>query len=323
VSSLDRLSSWKKEVSTAFSHLSKAQVLGLVFWSVGIALTGSGGISQISALLAHVLDQKEGTVFQRLREWYREVGQKRGDHRRELDVTSCFGPLLSWIIRLWAPNEKQIALALDATTLGDRWTVLAVCVVIRCCSIPVAWKVVGAHEKGSWRPYWERLLEHLQDRIPADWQVLVLADRGLYANWLFEAIVGNGWHPFLRINLGVKARAVGEDTFDWIHRWTPTPGTQWQGRVECFVGKKSRLICTLLMQWQEGYDDAWAILTDLAPELANIAWYRLRAWVECGFKDAQTRRVGLASRENARSGAGGTTLVGHGCGDGLGGELRR
>jgi hypothetical protein len=27
----------------------------------------------------------------------------------------------------------------------------------------------------------EGLLEHLQGRIPADWQVLVLADRGLYA----------------------------------------------------------------------------------------------------------------------------------------------
>jgi Transposase DDE domain len=285
VSSPDRLSSWKQEVSTAFPHLSKAQLLGLVFWSVGIALTGSGGISQISALLAQVLNQKEGTVFHRLREWYLEVGQKRGDHRRELDVTSCFGPLLSWIIRLWAGSERRLALALDATTLGERWTVLAVCVVIRGCSIPVAWKVIGAHAKGSWRPYWEGLLEHLQGRISPDWQVMVLADRGLYAGWLFEAIVKKGWHPFLRINLGVKARAVGENDFDWISRWVPTPGTRWQGVVECFAGKKSRLICTLLMHWQEGYEDAWAILTDLAPEAANVAWYRLRTWVECGFKD--------------------------------------
>jgi hypothetical protein len=96
----DRLSSWKQEVSTAFVHLNKAQVLGLVYWSLGIALIGSSGISQISALLAQTLKQKEGTVFQRLREWYLDAQQKSGDHRRELDVTSCFGPLLSWIIRL-------------------------------------------------------------------------------------------------------------------------------------------------------------------------------------------------------------------------------
>ena len=50
-----------------------------------------------------------------------------------------------------------------------------------------------------------------------------MADRGLYAYWLFQAILDCGWHPFLRIDLGVKARAEGEETFDWISRWTPTP----------------------------------------------------------------------------------------------------
>jgi hypothetical protein len=88
----DRFSSWKQEVSTALAHLSKAQVVGLVLWSAGIALTGSSGIAQISALLAQVLDQKEGTVFQRLREWYLDAAHKRGDQRRDLEVASCFGP---------------------------------------------------------------------------------------------------------------------------------------------------------------------------------------------------------------------------------------
>ena len=44
------------EVSTAFGHLSKPQVWGLVLWSAGIALSGAAGITQISALLALVLD---------------------------------------------------------------------------------------------------------------------------------------------------------------------------------------------------------------------------------------------------------------------------
>jgi hypothetical protein len=55
--------------------------------------------------------------------------------------------------------------------------------------------------------------------------------------------------------------------------------------VECFAGKKSRLVCTRLLQWQEGYEDPWAILTDLAPNEANVARSGLRSWVECGFKD--------------------------------------
>lgn len=288
----DRLSSWKQEVSTAFAHLSKAQVLGLVLWSVGIALTGSGGISQISALLAQVLEQKEASVFQRLREWYLDAPHKRGEHRRELEVSRCFGPLLRWIVRSFVGEERRLALALDASTLGQRWTVLSISVVIRGCAIPVAWKVIGAHAKGSWRPYWEELLECLKGSVPADWQVLVLADRGLYARWLYTAIVACGWHPFLRLNLGVKARAQGEEEFDWISRWVPAPGAKWQGAVECFAQKKSRLNCTLLLQWEEGYEHPWAVITDLAPEEAKVAWYGLRTWIEAGFKDVKRGGLG-------------------------------
>ncbi len=45
----DRLSQWETEVSTAFAHLSTPQIWGLVLWSAGIALSGSAGITQISA----------------------------------------------------------------------------------------------------------------------------------------------------------------------------------------------------------------------------------------------------------------------------------
>jgi len=272
-------------VSTAFGHLSKPQVWGLVLWSAGIALSGAAGITQISALLSLVLQQQEQTVLQRLREWYLDAKHKSGHKRRDLDVTTCFAPLLRWIVRLWGDGNRQMVLVLDATSLGEHWTILSISVVVRACAIPVAWKVLGGHEKGSWRPHWEGLLKHLDDCIPADWQVLVMADRGLYARWLFQAICACGWHPFLRINLGVKACAVGEETFDWISRWTPMPGTHWKGEVECFTGKASRLRCTLLMHWEAGYEHPWAVLTDLKPEQAEVSWYGMRTWIETGFKD--------------------------------------
>jgi hypothetical protein len=186
---------------------------------------------------------------------------------------------------LWQSESKQVPLVLDATSLGNRWTILAISVVVRSCAIPVACKVLPAEQPGSWRPHWEELLTSLQEAIPADWQVLVLADRGLYARWLWDAIRACGWHPFLRLNLGVKARLVGETDFEWISRWVPEPGTSWQGEVECFAGKSSRVRGTLLMHWQAGYESAWVILTDLKPEEALVSWYGLRTWIEGGFKD--------------------------------------
>lgn len=49
-------------------------------------------------------------------------------------------------------TEHRLALVLDATHLGERWTVLSVSVVVRGCALPVAWRVFPKHAKGSWRP---------------------------------------------------------------------------------------------------------------------------------------------------------------------------
>jgi len=44
------------------------------------------------------------------------------------------------------------------------------------------------------------VVETVHGLVPKGWKVIVLADRGLYAKWLFEAIVELKWHPFLRVN---------------------------------------------------------------------------------------------------------------------------
>ncbi len=51
----------------------------------------------------------------------------------------------------------------------------------------------------------------LAEVVPADWTVLVMADRGLYAAWLYQAIQANGWHPFLRVKKALSFRAEGEE----------------------------------------------------------------------------------------------------------------
>src|SRR5579871_5164480 len=225
-----QLSLWKKEVSTTFAHLSQPQCWGLVLLSAGIALSRAAGLAQVSALLSSILGEKEQTVFQRLREWYldkeQKTGYKRGKKRAELEVTTCFAPLCAWICRLqvWKSSEKPpLALALDATTLRNRWSILVGSVLVAGSAIPVAWKVLAFEEPGSWRPYWEKMLDLLGPSIPADWEVIVLTDRGLYARWLWQAIRREGWHPFLRINIGSKAREVGTESFYWLSHWVSTP----------------------------------------------------------------------------------------------------
>jgi hypothetical protein len=278
-----QVSQWKQSVSSFLPHLSRPQAAVLACWSLSLLLVGSAGLTQNSALLALLLGGKEDSWRQRLREWLYDEKDKQGQHRRQIEVASCFAPLLRWVVAL--SKAERLALGLDATTLGKRWTVLCISVLLGGCAIPVAWKVLPSNAKGSWQPYWLELLEALEGAVPADWQVLVLADRGLYARWLFEQIVAMGWHPFLRINLAAKVQRAGSDRFEWIASLLPPPGEQWCEQVECFVQKKGRLSCTLLLWREVGYADAWIIVTDLPPNQAKASWYRMRCWIEGGFKD--------------------------------------
>jgi hypothetical protein len=281
----ERVSQWRTMVSSHLPHLSRPQASVLALWSLGMALSGSCGLSQVSTLLGLLLEQKEETLRQRLREWYYPAKDKAGKQRCSLQVETCFAPLLRWVVAWWPEESRELALALDATTLGQRFTVLCISVLVRGCAIPVAWKVLAYNQKGSWQPYWQALLRQLDGVIPAEWTVLVLADRGLYAPWLYRQIVAQGWHAFLRINVGAKACVVGSDRWEWLSHWVPAVGEQWAERVTCFTERKNQLACTLLICREVGYEEAWVIVTDLAPQQVQGAWYRMRAWIEGGFKD--------------------------------------
>ncbi len=211
------------------------------------------------------------------------MGDKKGDKRQEIEVKTCFAPLLRWILSWWPPDEKRIAIGLDATTLADRFTILCISVLYRGCAIPIAWKIIKGNQKGSWKPHWLALLNDLDNVIGSDWTVIALTDRGLYAKWLYEAIQKLQWHPFMRINQQGTYRPQGQGSFRPLKKCVPTKGTSWSGEATCF--KTNPLKCTLLACWEEGYDHPWLIVTDLVPEQANVCWYGLRTWIECGFKD--------------------------------------
>ena len=283
-----RVTEWTLVIHTHLPHLSKPQATVLALWSLGRVLARSCALTAVSAFLATWLGRKELAVRQQLREFCYEATAKRGTTRRALAGEPCFTPLLAWVVAQW--EGTQLALALDATTLGDRFTVLALSVVYRGCAIPVAWTVLAATAKHAWRREWLRMLRQVHRAIPRSWTVLVLAERGLYARWLFRRITRLGWHPFLRINVGGTFRPLGQVRGVPLKTLVPEPGATWQGTGIAFKGRHRQLHCTLLACWEPGYKDPWLILTDLPPETSTACWYGLRAWIEQGFKI--TKRAG-------------------------------
>ena len=279
---------WTEVVTTHLPHLSEPHATVLALWSVGMVLARSCALSAVSLFLAGGLERKANTVRQQLREFCYEAKAKRGQPRQELQVQNCFAPLLAWVLSWW--EGHQLALALDATTLGQRFVVLVISVLYRGCAIPVAWTVLPAGEKHGWRREWLCMLRQVRTAVPRRFFVIVLADRGLYARWLFRRIVRLGWHPLLRINVGGTFRPAASAQYRPLRSLVPQPGTQWAGAGTAFVGPRRRLNCTLLARWEDGYADPWLLLTDLAPTAGEACWYGLRAWIEQGFKI--TKRAG-------------------------------
>jgi hypothetical protein len=282
---------WAQTVSISLPHLSQPQRAGLALWSWGIVLAQSCGLTTVATGLAYLLGRGEATVRAQLRDWYRDgahkSGAKRGDKRRSLEVSTCFAPLLRWVIAWSDPTCRRLALAMDASTLGQRFTILLIRVVVRGCAIPVAWRIVEATRPGAWRPHWEALFGHVQGTVPPDWTVIVLADRGLYAHWVFTTIQALGWPPFLRINRQGHYRPQASPVFRPLTQVVSRLGQRWAGPVVCFTTPARQLTCTLLARWDVGYREPWLVLTDVPATGTDIAWYGLRAWIECGFKDSK------------------------------------
>lgn len=263
-------------------QLSAPQAVVLALWSFGMVISHSCGLTTVSSSLALLMGVKENSIRQRIREWYYAKDDKRGEGRCELEVSSSFVPLLRWILSWWPVNEKRLALAMDATNLGNVLVVLVISVVYRGCAIPIAWRVLPAGQKGSWKEIWVDLFSRFQGVIPEDWLVIVMADRGLYAHWLLEVIQKCHWHPFLRINGRIFFHPKDGSEFRALHLAFHQPGCTWSGVVTCF--KTHPIETTLLVRWEEGYEESWLILTDLPAEQALPCWYGLRSWIECGFK---------------------------------------
>lgn len=185
---------WLRIIFKQMSHLSKPQAVVLGMWSFAIAMTHFCGLSTVTVFLAEILEQPENTVRERLRQWYLDRGEKKGRKRGQIDVEQSFVPLLNGILSWWSSSEKSLVLGADASTLGQRFTILVISLVYRGCGIPVPWKIVRATEKGSWKPYWLKLLEKLKDGLPSDWWVW--DGMGSWIECLFKDIKRGGfaWH---------------------------------------------------------------------------------------------------------------------------------
>jgi hypothetical protein len=160
-----------------------------------------------------------------------------------------------------------LALALDPTTLGDRFTVLTAALVYRGCGIPLAWSVLPGNQPGAWNPVWKDLLTRVRAAVGGGWFVCVCTDRGLESKDLFGAITSCGWHPLMRAKGGGTFRPRGWSRFYRLPSLVAARHTRFGAAGTAY--QENPLACTLLACRVDGCADPWLILTDLPPAAAD------------------------------------------------------
>lgn len=275
-----QLTSWDLESKRRFPGLSAPAVAVLALYSFGVLLAHGCGLSLVCLAPSKTLRSPYSALRKRLSEFYKESSAKSGTARRDLEVASCFPPLLRWILSLWA--GRQLPPAVDVTNLGERFHVPCVSVVVGGVGIPAAWKVLHGNTSDPWNPHWQSLLRRLKRAVPDDWTVVVLSDRGLESPELFRFIVSLGWHPLMRAKKGGKFEPSGWRGYHGMGDLARRVGDRLASAGLAYAGEK--MPCTLLARWGEGHAEAWLILTDPPGESAEAAWYAMRSWIEQAFE---------------------------------------
>ena len=318
-----QLTDWHAQLTSRFSDLPAPVVAVLALYSFGVLCAHVCGLNSVVLYLAPLLGCRKPPLRKRLTEFYKEAkakaGFKQGIKRKDFDVTTCFAPLLRWILALW--SGQHLPLAIDVTNLGSRFHVLCVSVVVRGVGIPVAWKVLRGGVKDSWNPHWGRLLRHLKPAVPAGWTVIVLSDRGLESPVLLRLIVELDWHPLMRAKKAGKFRPKGWSNFYPLHQLVNQVGVSWHTAGQAYAS--TRLECTLLTCWSRRARGTVVAVDRPASRSGQrrLVWLSLldRARVQAD----QGRRLGLAEDTHDRSGACREAVAGAGSGDGVGGGGRK
>ena len=240
----------------------------LALWVEGTLLALNGCQDTVTLALAH--HPRGSANPHTLRRLQRELLYDDADRieswgqGQELEVARCFAPLLRWVRRWWVPTggremaREPLVLAADPTSKQDDLVVLVIRGVYRQHAIPVAWHIVGAHDRESWIDHFCRLRRRLAPAVPAT--VHVLCDQGLCSRDLWAQIVALGWHPCLRYPPRVTFQPQGQTPRVPVRTLIAGAGDLWVGTGRAF--RDEPLDGTLIVLQAYGQRQPWVLLTD-------------------------------------------------------------
>lgn len=207
--------------------------------------------------------------------------------------------LFEGYVSLVVGGRRQLLVTLDWTDFDDDdHTTLCVSLVSKTKrAIPLTWMTVTKSSlKGRQRGYERDLLASLQNLVPDDARIIVLADKGFGDVALYEHIRGRlgynfiiRFRPNIRVEYDGEMRAAGD--------LVPSNGRVRVVENTVITGAQAGPWSVVLVK-KAGMKDPWCLATSLSVTTGRrvVSWYSRRFECEESFRDLKDPRYGYGLR---------------------------
>jgi len=223
--------------------LRRAPQSGLVWWVYGTILAHSA--CQTAVIMALRWYGGVETIRQRLREWLYDGPDKASPCHSQVEVSRCFGGLLSWLPTGW--QGQELALVLDVTLPGEpAGGVGGECAVLRLCDSGGVTPVSGESKRGLDAGD-TQVIGPVAGGGAGDHDGAGVSGPGAVESDPVAGITAVRGHPLVRIQNHMTFAASGRDRCPVAA--LVRPGQAWVGRGRLGSPKRARLSVTLVVVW--------------------------------------------------------------------------
>ena len=215
--------------------------------------------------------------------------------RRWLDndsihVLELYGPLIQEALATW--GDQRLRLALDTSLLWGRYCIVRISVIYRGRAVPLVWTVLQHGSSSVAYQTYAYLLDEAAHLVPAQCEVVFLADRGFADTQLMQHLRRLGWHWRIRIKGSFQVYYQGAS-----HKLQEVKLAQGQARFwhQVWVTQDYFGPVHLALARPNGLRECWYVLSDEPTDRETFTEYGLRFDIEENFLDDKSNGFQLES----------------------------
>jgi hypothetical protein len=258
------------------------RVLSLANGVVGVMHAASLGIHAIGRGLADAQDLDPKHAIKQV---------DRLLSNRGIVIWTWFAQWVAFVVA----DRKELMVAFDWTEFDKdgHATIALYAVTSHGRATPLVWKTIDKSKLKERRGEYElEVISRLHEILPADVDVMVLADRGFGDQKLFAWLDTIGWGFIIRFRQNITVTCDGESKP--ASEWVPPSGHAKMLRDVRITHGKTR-IAAVVLKHQKGMKEAWCLATNRAELGAAtvIERYSRRFTIEETFRDIKDNHFGM------------------------------